>query len=146
MQVVGKKYKYLGLFTSEADAAIAYDRAAVQAKRLHAQTNFDISNYTDLLSAPPPISLSPRMPTSQPSVLPAPRLPGLLRNLYRRSVVCSDPLDLPWQHESFLFAAARRLCALCTCRCLQSSLRVGFVPLQFLCVRLGVRREGATLP
>lgn len=55
-QVVGKKYKYLGLFTSEADAAIAYDRAAVQAKRLHAQTNFDISNYMDLLSAPLPRS------------------------------------------------------------------------------------------
>lgn len=54
MQVIGKKYKYLGLFTSEADAAVAYDRAAVQAKRLNAQTNFDISCYMDLLSAPLP--------------------------------------------------------------------------------------------
>jgi AP2-like factor, euAP2 lineage len=51
-QVIGKKYKYLGLFTSEMDAAIAYDRAAVQAKRLNAQTNFNISDYMDLLSAP----------------------------------------------------------------------------------------------
>jgi AP2-like factor (euAP2 lineage) len=48
-QVIGKKYKYLGLFTSETDAAVAYDRAAVQAKRLNAQTNFDISSYMDLL-------------------------------------------------------------------------------------------------
>lgn len=51
-QVVGKKYKYLGLFTSEIDAAVAYDRAAVQAKRLVAQTNFDLVHYMDLLSAP----------------------------------------------------------------------------------------------
>ena len=50
-QVVGKKYKYLGLFTSEIDAAVAYDRAAVAAKRIQAQTNFDLSHYTDLLSA-----------------------------------------------------------------------------------------------
>lgn len=48
-QVAGKKYKYLGLFTSEIDAAVAYDRAAVQAKRLFAQTNFDLMHYMDLL-------------------------------------------------------------------------------------------------
>jgi hypothetical protein len=56
-QVVGKKYKYLGLFTSEVDAAVAYDRAAVESKRLNAQTNFDMSSYSDLLSAPLPLCL-----------------------------------------------------------------------------------------
>lgn len=50
-QVPGKKYKYLGLFKSEVDAAVAYDRAAVEAKRLLAQTNFELSHYTDLLGA-----------------------------------------------------------------------------------------------
>jgi hypothetical protein len=49
-QVSGKKYKYLGLFTSEMDAAVAYDRAAVQAKGIDALTNFDLTHYMDLLS------------------------------------------------------------------------------------------------
>lgn len=50
-QVVGRKYKYLGLFLTEPEAAAAYDRAAVQAKGMAAVTNFEITNYLDLLSA-----------------------------------------------------------------------------------------------
>lgn len=42
--------RYLGLFADEIDAAQAYDRASVAAKGLKAVTNFDISEYLDLLS------------------------------------------------------------------------------------------------
>jgi AP2-like factor (euAP2 lineage) len=60
-QVVGRKYKYLGLFLTEPEAAAAYDRAAVQAKGMHAVTNFEIANYLDLLSALMPAFLCSHM-------------------------------------------------------------------------------------
>lgn len=52
-QVVGRKYKYLGLYLTEKEAAVAYDRAAVAARGMSAQTNFEINNYVELLSAVP---------------------------------------------------------------------------------------------
>jgi len=48
-QLTGRKYRYLGLFDSEEEAAIAYDREAVRQKGLSASTNFEISSYADIL-------------------------------------------------------------------------------------------------
>ncbi|GMH37567.1 hypothetical protein BSKO_05440 [Bryopsis sp. KO-2023] len=48
-QLIGKKYKYLGLYETEIDAAMAYDREAVRYKGIGALTNFDISLYMDIM-------------------------------------------------------------------------------------------------
>ncbi|KAF6264402.1 hypothetical protein COO60DRAFT_1266883, partial [Scenedesmus sp. NREL 46B-D3] len=44
------KYTYLGLYDTEIEAAMAYDRAAVKLKGLAAITNFDLSMYLDELN------------------------------------------------------------------------------------------------
>ncbi|GBF98599.1 hypothetical protein Rsub_11324 [Raphidocelis subcapitata] len=44
-----RRYKYLGLFDEEVEAARAYDRAAVELKGLSAIVNFSLGNYIDLL-------------------------------------------------------------------------------------------------
>lgn len=58
-QSCGSKYQYLGLFTTEIDAAVAFDRASIMHRGLDATTNFNVDNYADLLGAlsapwPPP--------------------------------------------------------------------------------------------
>jgi hypothetical protein len=46
----GRKYTYLGLYDTEIEAAMAYDRAAVKLRGLAAITNFDLSMYLDELN------------------------------------------------------------------------------------------------
>ncbi|CAA2953881.1 ethylene-responsive transcription factor WRI1 [Olea europaea subsp. europaea] len=48
-RVSGNKYLYLGTFSTQEEAAAAYDRAAIEFRGPNAVTNFDISKYTDKL-------------------------------------------------------------------------------------------------
>jgi hypothetical protein len=51
-QVCGSKYQYLGLFGTEIEAAVAYDRALIAQQGLDSATNFNFDNYEDILGAP----------------------------------------------------------------------------------------------
>ena len=44
-------YRYLGLYVTEVEAALAYDEEAVTSKGNQAITNFALSNYQHLMSA-----------------------------------------------------------------------------------------------
>lgn len=48
--LVGKKYRYLGLYATEDEAAEAYDREAIKQRGLDAITNFDVTKYVDQLT------------------------------------------------------------------------------------------------
>ncbi|KAK4272023.1 hypothetical protein QN277_020630 [Acacia crassicarpa] len=44
-RVYGNKYLYLGTYSTQEEAARAYDIAAIEFRGIHAITNFDLSNY-----------------------------------------------------------------------------------------------------
>ncbi|KAK4424777.1 Ethylene-responsive transcription factor WRI1 [Sesamum alatum] len=48
-RVSGNKYLYLGTYSTQEEAAAAYDIAAIEFRGPNAVTNFDISNYADKL-------------------------------------------------------------------------------------------------
>ncbi|KAL7120292.1 hypothetical protein ACP275_02G114600 [Erythranthe tilingii] len=49
-RVCGNKYLYLGTYSTQEEAAAAYDMAAIEFRGSNAVTNFDISNYANKLT------------------------------------------------------------------------------------------------
>ncbi|PKA65119.1 Ethylene-responsive transcription factor WRI1 [Apostasia shenzhenica] len=71
-RVYGNKYLYLGTFSTQEEAAQAYDRAALIYRGSRAVTNFDVSRYT---SNPPPLP-PPPPPLLRPHALSLPPQPS----------------------------------------------------------------------
>ncbi|GFP93953.1 ethylene-responsive transcription factor wri1 [Phtheirospermum japonicum] len=53
-RVCGNKYLYLGTYSTQEEAAAAYDMAAIEFRGPNAVTNFDINNYANKLTKTPP--------------------------------------------------------------------------------------------
>ncbi|KAL3623292.1 Ethylene-responsive transcription factor wri1 [Castilleja foliolosa] len=53
-RVCGNKYLYLGTYSTQEEAAAAYDMAAIEYRGPNAVTNFDINNYANKLTKIPP--------------------------------------------------------------------------------------------
>ncbi|KAI3917037.1 hypothetical protein MKX01_003486 [Papaver californicum] len=61
-RVLGNKYLYLGTYSTQEEAAAAYDIAAIEHRGMNAVTNFDISHYTAHIKCQQP---SPSPPPQQ---------------------------------------------------------------------------------
>jgi AP2-like factor (ANT lineage) len=59
-RVFGNKYLYLGTYSSQEEAARAYDIAAIEYRGINAVTNFDLSTYIRWLKPEPNLQVSPR--------------------------------------------------------------------------------------
>ncbi|KAK9691586.1 hypothetical protein RND81_09G206200 [Saponaria officinalis] len=73
-RVFGNKYLYLGTFSSQEEAAAAYDLAAIEYRGANAVTNFDISNYIGRIKNVVPKSESLPIPVSKKAKQPQQQL------------------------------------------------------------------------
>ncbi|KAG4937392.1 hypothetical protein JHK85_052311 [Glycine max] len=107
-RVFGNKYLYLGTYSTQEEAAHAYDIAAIEYRGIHAVTNFDLSTYIKWLK--PSGGGTPEANLESHAVLEHQKLASPSNYalteeskslVLHNSFISPDSLDSPVKHESF---------------------------------------------
>ncbi|KAF3431415.1 hypothetical protein FNV43_RR26146 [Rhamnella rubrinervis] len=118
-RVFGNKYLYLGTYSTQEEAAHAYDIAAIEYRGVNAVTNFDLSTYIRWLrpGANPLASQEPTSSTAVPLTHPVLTSSNLIpmKEITQHPVFHCDPftvndLDTSKQHDIFQTQPPLRTC------------------------------------